>query len=213
MIVNGKRVDLEVQVSDQGDYPERSLYYWAHEYSSSLFSGRPYSDLPEVIVISIVAFPLFNCKEYFSHFLLREESRHTLLTDRLYMRYYELSKLPEDIYGDKNEERLMLAVFKAKTEEEFKRLEEMEVPIMQQAIGAYRQVVVSPEFIELERLRSDARHNEASALQNARRKEREKLQGVLSEIATRIAESDARIAENDARIEELEAKLAQYESK
>ena len=43
---------------------------------------------------------------------------------------------------------------------------------MTQAIGAYREVVVSPEFAELERLRADARHNEASALGNARRNEK-----------------------------------------
>ena len=65
---------------------------------------------------------------------------------------------------------------------------------MTQAIGAYREVVVSPEFAELERLRADARHNEASALANAERKEREKWQGV--------------VADKDARIAELEAQLA-----
>jgi hypothetical protein len=37
-----------------------------------------------------------------------------------------------------------------------------------QAIEAYRKVMVSTEFRELERLRADARHNEASALLNAR---------------------------------------------
>jgi len=36
-----------------------------------------------------------------------------------------------------------------------------------QAIGAYREVVVSSEFRELERLRFEARSNEASALANA----------------------------------------------
>ena len=41
---------------------------------------------------------------------------------------------------------------------------------MTQAIGAYREVMVSPEFRELERLRFEARSNEASALLNAKRK-------------------------------------------
>ena len=63
----------------------------------------------------------------------------------------------------------------------------MEVGEVTQAIGAYREVVVSPEFRELERLRFEALSNEASALANAERKEREKWQGV-------IAEKDAEIA-------------------
>ncbi|MDR2733828.1 MAG: Rpn family recombination-promoting nuclease/putative transposase [Spirochaetota bacterium] len=31
MIVDGQRVDLEIQVKDEHDYPERSLYYWARQ--------------------------------------------------------------------------------------------------------------------------------------------------------------------------------------
>jgi predicted transposase/invertase (TIGR01784 family) len=60
--VNGQKVNLEVQVADEGDYPERSLYYWAREYSSALPAGNTtYSSLPRVIIISIVDFPLFDC--------------------------------------------------------------------------------------------------------------------------------------------------------
>ena len=61
MTVNGQRVDLEVQVEDRGDYPERSLYYWAREYSSALPAGEDFCGLPRTIVISILAFPLFRC--------------------------------------------------------------------------------------------------------------------------------------------------------
>ena len=46
MLVDGQRVDLEVQVSDEGDFPERSLYYWAREYSSALGEGGEYINLP-----------------------------------------------------------------------------------------------------------------------------------------------------------------------
>ena len=43
---------------------------------------------------------------------------------------------------------------------------------MEQAINAYQRISVSPEFRELERLRSMARHDEASALGEARREEK-----------------------------------------
>ena len=42
MIVNGQRVDLEVQICNEGDYPERVLYYWAREFSSGLRHAAPY---------------------------------------------------------------------------------------------------------------------------------------------------------------------------
>ena len=49
MKVNGQLVDLEVQVADEGDYSERSLYYWAREYSSALASGDIYAALPRLL--------------------------------------------------------------------------------------------------------------------------------------------------------------------
>ena len=166
MVVNGQRANLEVQVEDEGDYPERSLYYWARLYSSALKSGSPYSSLPRVIIISIVDFLMFDCAGYRSDFRPLEFNRHELLSDRMEMLYFEVRKLPKDIDAT-NELELMLSLFRAKTEEELKHLEALEVPVVNQAIGAYREVMISPEFRELERLRADARHNEASALRRA----------------------------------------------
>ena len=63
---------------------------------------------------------------------------------------------------------LWLALFKAETKEELDRIKSLEVSIMEQAINAYNTITVSPEFQELERLRSLARYNEASALRYER---------------------------------------------
>ena len=32
MVVNGRLVDLEIQVANEGDYPERVMLYWAREF-------------------------------------------------------------------------------------------------------------------------------------------------------------------------------------
>ena len=193
MMVDGQKIDIELQVANEGDYPERSLYYWAREYSSALVEGGEYSDLPRTIVISIVAFKLFPCTEFHSEYQPLEVTRHIPLTDKQVLHYFELPKLPPTINAD-DELKLWLKLFDAKTEDELKLIEEMGVSIMSQAIGAYRQVSATDEFREIERLRSRARHNEASALGHARREEREKWQGV--------------VADKDARIVELEAQLA-----
>ena len=168
MIVDGRRVSLEIQVKNEHDFPERSLYYWAREYSTALGEGGEYIDLPRVIIISIVAFKLFSCKEFHSEFQAMEVTRHTPLTDKQVLHYYELPKLPKSISAD-DELRLWLKLFAAETEEDLKRIEALEVQLMNQVIGAYRHVSATNEFKELERLRSRALHNEASALGNARR--------------------------------------------
>ena len=72
---------------------------------------------------------------------------------------------------------------------------------MEQAIGAYRHLAASPEFREMERLRSKARHDEAQALRNARLEEREKWQGVLADKDAALSEQAALIAELRARLE------------
>jgi predicted transposase/invertase (TIGR01784 family) len=78
MTVDGDLVDLEVQVKNEGDFPERTLFHWAREYSSSLPSGGKYHELPRVVIISIIAFPLFEGEEYYhSEFQPLEVTRHT----------------------------------------------------------------------------------------------------------------------------------------
>jgi predicted transposase/invertase (TIGR01784 family) len=201
MTVNGQITDLELQVDDEGDYPERSLYYWAREYSTALKSGGEYIDLPRTIVISIVDFEMFICKEFYSEFGALEVNRHELLTDKFCMMYFELPKVPKTISKD-DKLKLWLSLFNADTEEELKQIENLEVAEMEQAIRAYRHVSATDEFKELERLRSRARHNEASALGNARRKgyreAEEKLQVV--------------IADKDAEIKALRKQLAEAKS-
>ena len=88
MTVNGQRVDLEIQVEDEGDYPERSLYYWAREYSTALSKGVDYIKLPRTIIISIVDFKLFDSEEFYSEFQVLEVTRHELLTDKLILIYF-----------------------------------------------------------------------------------------------------------------------------
>jgi hypothetical protein len=143
---------------------------------------------------------MFGCAEYRSEFGPLEVNRHELLSDKLSMLFFEVRKLPKDT-DIENELELMLSLFRVKTEEELKQLEALEVPVMMQAIGAYREVTVSPEFRELERLRADARHNEASALANAERigyrEADEKWQGVVADKDALIAELRARLGENN----------------
>lgn len=169
MIVNNQRIDLEVQVANEGDYPERVMYYWAREFSSSLAAGQSYSTLPRTIVISIIDFNLFSCAEFYSFFQPLEATRHTLLSDKMGFQFFELTKLPDDI-SEKDSLLLWLSLFKANTEEELEKIRAMEVPEMEQAINAYYTITASPEFREIERLRAKARHDEAQALHHAEQK-------------------------------------------
>ena len=190
MIVDGQRINLEVQVEDEKNFTNRALYHWARDYSTALPAGKDYNELPRTIVISIINFSLFTCKEYHSEFQPLEITRHEPLSDKMSLHFFELPKVPNDINAQ-NMLLLWLTLFKAETEEELERIKSMEVKVMNQAINAYTNITASPEFQEIERMREKAGHDEAQALYNAAEratvKEREKWQGV-------IADKDAEIA-------------------
>jgi predicted transposase/invertase (TIGR01784 family) len=168
MNIDGQQVDLEIQVDDEGNYPDRSLYYWAREFSTALGEGKDYSQLPRTIVISIIAFSLFDCEEFHSEFRPLEVKRHTQLTDKMCLHYFELKKLPE-VANDEDKLKLWLALFKATTEEELVKLVSIGGEVMAQAVEAYRSVSATEEFRVLERMRQDMRNNEVTALNRARR--------------------------------------------
>ena len=166
MRVNGQLVDIEMQVSNEGNYPERVMFYWAREYSSALPSGEDYSQLPRTLVISIMDFRLFDCAEYHSFFQPLEVTRHTLLSDKMGFHFFELPKVPAE-FDQKDELLLWLSLFNAKTEEDLEKLDRMEGSVMNEAISAYRTITASPEYREMERLREKAKHDEAQALRAA----------------------------------------------
>ena len=216
MVVNGWRVNLEVQVRDEHNHPERSVYYWAKNYTTALPEGEDYSALPRTIVISIVDFPMFGCKEYRSEFGVFEVNRHERLTDKLSLVFIELRKLPKEM-DITNELELILSLFRAKTEEDLEKIEALEVPIMTQAVRTYRETVADRKFRELARLREKASHDEAQALANAAEKakkaERKIWRAVVADKDATIADKDATIADNIAKlsaaIAEKDAMLAE----
>ena len=211
MTLDGQQVDLELQVGDEGNFPERSLYYWAREYSTSLEKGKNYSALPRTIIISIIGFNLFDCIEFHSEFQALEVTRHTLLTDKICLHYFELPKLPKEVAKD-DELKLWLALFNAETEEDLNKIEGMEVPVMEQAIDAYRKVTASNEFKEIERQRVYSLLNETYALNHAQEVERAKWQGVVAEKDAALVEKDAALAENKAALAEKDAALAEKDA-
>ena len=205
MIVNGQRVDLEIQVANEGDYPERVMLYWAREFSTALSAGQSYSMLPRTFIISIIDFKLFDCKEFHSFFQPLEVTRHTLLSDKMGFHFFELKKLPKDV-KEQDALLLWLSLFRAETEEDLEKIKGMGVPAMEQAISAYYSITASEEFREIERMREKARHDEAQALYNAEQKGIQKgmqegmqkgiQKGIQEGIQQGISERNIEIAKN-----------------
>ena len=212
MVVDGQRVDLEIQVENEGNYPERSLFIWAKEFATAIKEGQDFVELPKTIVISILGFNQFDDSTAFhSEFGALEVTRHTPLSDKFCLHFFELKKLPP-LASIGSGKELWLSLFNAKTEADLAIIEAMEVPIMSTALQAYRHVAASDEFKERERMRSKARHDEAQALGNARRQEREKWLSIVGEKDATLANQAATLADQAATLADQAALIAKLQA-
>ena len=213
MAIDGRIVDLEVQVSNEGNYPERSLFYWAREFSTGLNERDDYSLAQQTIIISILGFNLFpDPQKYHSEYQALEVTSHEPLTDKMILHYYELKKLTPLSKIDTGRE-LWLKLFNAETEEDLAKIEEMGVPVMNEARAAYRKVTATEEFRNMERARLKASHDEAQALANERRKTQreddEKYKVIIDAKDAELADKDAELADKDAELAGKDAIIEQ----
>ena len=91
VLINGARVNVEVQLRNQHNMDRRSLFYWSKEYSSSLKAGQNYQELPNVIAINIVNYDFPALGEFHCSFHLREDRlRDFILTNALEIHYLNM---------------------------------------------------------------------------------------------------------------------------
>lgn len=89
----GKRYNIEVQISDEGDYDDRALYYWAKLYTEQLGSGDDYSLLSKAIGIHILNFTSIpGSDQYHNAFHITEKEKGFAYFKNLELHTIELNK-------------------------------------------------------------------------------------------------------------------------
>jgi predicted transposase/invertase (TIGR01784 family) len=167
--IAGAVVDVEIQVKNEGNFPERSLHYWAKLFVNALGEGEDYRAAPRAIIISILDFNLFAAPEFHSEFAVLEKTRHDCLSDKLALHFFELRKLPKTINRDDPVE-LWLRLFRAKTVEELDNLTKIGGTTMTAAVAEMTRLGHSAELEALEWARYRARHDEVNALHTAEKR-------------------------------------------
>lgn len=169
MYVDDKVVNVEIQLKDEGNFRDRSVFYWSKMYTDELKRGQEYEDLKQTITINILNFNLFTeCKEPYSSFKLLETTRHEVLTDKCSILFFELTKVNNKV--DSNDrKKLWLQLINAETEEELDMLNQTGVPEIQKAVVILHEMSLDEEVQEMARLREKWILDENSALGNARR--------------------------------------------
>jgi len=91
--VDGKRFNIEIQVSDEEDYDKRALYYWAKLYTDQLKATEGYRNLNKAIGIHILNFTSIpEVSEYHNVFNIREKVTNLEYFKDLELHTIELKK-------------------------------------------------------------------------------------------------------------------------
>ena len=91
---SGERINVEIQLVNQHDMPERVLYYWAKLFSSSLEAGQNYTQLVPTIMISILNYPLFphETDSFHTIFHLKEDKENFIWSSHIEFHAIDLSQ-------------------------------------------------------------------------------------------------------------------------
>ena len=168
MNVDGKIVNIEIQVNRETYFKERTLFYWSKLYSDELGAGDDYGNLKQTICINIINFNLFDCENYHSHFKILENDRGEQLTDKFAIHFFELKKVNKSQKSSRQEDWLKL--IDAETEGDLMTIQQTTtIPEVQDTIVMIRQLSADEKVQQEAYYREKQLRDEISALNGARR--------------------------------------------
>lgn len=166
--VDGRIVNIEMQVNREADFKERTLFYWSKLYSEELKTGEEYGELKQTICINIINFDLFDCEDYHSRFKVLETERHEVLTEKFAIHFFELKKLSKFKKNRRMEDWLNL--INAETEGDLMAIQQTtQIPEVKDTIVMLRQLSADEQVRMEAHYREKRLHDEATALGSARR--------------------------------------------
>ena len=85
-------VDIEMQIADEKNMIERTLYYWAGLYYTGLKRGQDYKLNNKVITINILMYNIFKKEKYHTIATIKEDENNEKIIDKLEIHFIELPK-------------------------------------------------------------------------------------------------------------------------
>lgn len=201
--VDGRIVNIEMQVNFEPDFKERTLLYWSKLYSEELKAGEEYGELKHTICINIINFDLFGCENYHSSFKVLESERGELLTDKFSIHFFELKKLSKFKKNKRMEDWLNL--INAETEGDLMAIQQSTtIPEVKDTIVMLRQLSADEKVRQEAYYREKRLHDEASALGHARR------EGMLDTLADLVKKGLITVSQ---AAEEANMSVSEFETK
>ncbi len=200
-------IDLEMQMSNEYNWPERSISYAARSFDQ-LNSGEQYKEVLPVHSIGFLNFTLFEDQpEFFATYQLRNQETGHLYSSKFSIHVLDLTRIDlateEDIFYEIDR---WAKLFKAKTWEELRMIAKNNPDLLQASNDLY--TVNADEIIRQQaRARADAEFWERN--KNAKIK---RLEDTIAEKDNAIIEKDNLLAENQNIIAEKDTIISQKDA-
>ena len=192
-----KMLDLEMQVADEKNWTERSLYYACRNYTE-LVKGGNYRNAMPSIHIGLLDFTLFKEHEkFYATYRLLEEKDHYPYTDKLQIGVVDLTRI--DLATTEDQEYNIdkwARLFKAKTWEDIRMV-------------AAKNRMIDDAATTIYQLTADERiRQQCEAREDYLRRQRG-IQQMLEEQRQQLAEKDQQLTEKDQQLTEKDQQLTE----
>ncbi|MBD5533227.1 MAG: Rpn family recombination-promoting nuclease/putative transposase [Lachnospiraceae bacterium] len=218
LILNGDRlINLEMQIKNEGDWPERSLCYLCRAFDN-LEKGAPYRNVAPAHHIGILNFSLPHVqKQFYSHYYMINEATQEIFSDKLRLSVLNLTQTELATEHDRQSGLTRwAAAFKAKTWEEYQMLAE-EDALFQKVSDALYLISENREIAEQCRRMQEAearrkRMDELEAQQIERENALNERENMLVEKEGTLVEKEGTLVEKEGTLVEKEGTLAEKEN-
>ena len=204
MLNDNTRINLEMQVANEYNWPERSLSYLCRSFDQ-LYRGQKYEEVLPVIHIGFLDFTLHpKAPEFYATYKMLNVRNHFVYSDKFILSVVNLNRIELATDEDKSYDiDYWASIFKAKTWEEIQMLAKDNEYLQEAAESLY---VANADEIVRQQCRA---REDAERLQRTLERDNKLLKEQLNYKDKELDETRNLLSKERQRIAELEVKLAQ----
>ena len=216
LLNNDTHINIELQVLNLGNWPERSLGYLCRSFDT-LNKGQDYIETKPVVQVCFLDFTLFSDKpEFFANYMFTNVKNYIIYSDKLRLSVVDLTQIDMATEEDKLRGLDYWArLFKATTWEEIKMLAQNNSFLAEAAETVYQ--LSAEESIRLQCEAREDYYKQQRYIQHkmdrlAQLEEREEeIAKHCAQMETTLAEQEKAFAEQEKALAEQEKALAEQE--
>ena len=179
---NNEVINIEIQLKNESDMIQRTLYYWSKLYEEQMGEGDLYKKLNRTICINILNFKYLDNERFHNVYRLKEIETNEELTDIEEIHFIEIPKLRHLDLKDEADMLELWIEFLRNPESEVIRNVEMKNKEVRKAKDKLYKISQNEKERERYFIRERAIKDEASALYNAEQRgiQKAKINTVLN---------------------------------